>query len=303
MASRFTVSPSPPSFFAYVDGTGHFLLPRLFVMRAPFGSLEAPNRAMPFRKFRSVLRVNAALPRPHSAMILCFRRAQVMSVHRILGLAFVVAIIFVARKIAYPSGSALSYRIFDGFYWLSVSYVPSYFVYLLVVYLPRRRAQKNLSVFVANRTAMLVGDGEAIYSELSKAANHTSIATPSADDFKTICGQIHPAANSPLLRRIQPLEYANWIEFLLERKARSERAIDLLLRYMLYLEPGHVRLITEIKDCVLFMMLDGVARLPFGNQDMSFFSSALFGYYNLTRELAAYSDKHMRGVAWSKRRQ
>jgi hypothetical protein len=101
--------------------------------------------------------------------------ARAMSVNRILCLVFVVAIIVVAGKIAYPSGNALSYRVFDGFYWLSVSYLPSYFVYLLVVYLPRRREQKNLSVFVANQTAMLIGDGQAIHAELSKAAKHTSI--------------------------------------------------------------------------------------------------------------------------------
>jgi hypothetical protein len=99
------------------------------------------------------------------------------------------------------------------------------------------------------------------------------------------------------------MEYANWIEFLLERKARSERAIDLLLRFMLYLESEHVRLITEIKECALFLQLESVARYPVSNKDMSFLSSALFRYYNLTRELAAYSDKHMKRVAWSKRRQ
>lgn len=226
-----------------------------------------------------------------------------MSVNRILCFAFVIAIIVVAARIAYPPHNALSYRVFEVLYWLSVSYVPSYFVYLLVVYLPRRRDQRNLSVFVANQTAMLIGDGQAVHAALSKAANHISTAIPSADDFKTICAQIDPVASAPLLKNIQPLEYANWIEFLSERKARSERAIDLLLRYMLYLESEHVRLVTEIKDCVLFMMLDGLARHPLSNKDMSFLASALFSYYNLTRELEAYSETHMKGIAWSKRRQ
>lgn len=126
-----------------------------------------------------------------------------MNLNRILFLAFVAATIIVLAKVAYPSGIGQSYRIFDGLYWLSVSYVPSYFVYLLVVYLPRRRDQKTLSVFVANQTSILIGDGQAVYAELSKAANHTSAATPSAEDFKTICSRIDPAANAPLLKAIQ----------------------------------------------------------------------------------------------------
>lgn len=99
------------------------------------------------------------------------------------------------------------------------------------------------------------------------------------------------------------MEYANWIEFLLDRKARSQRAIESLLRYMLYLESEHVRLVTEINYCVLFMILDSVTPHPLSNKDMAFLASAGFRYYNLTRELAAYSDMHMKGVAWSERRQ
>lgn len=226
-----------------------------------------------------------------------------LTINRSLGIAFALAAAIVALKIAYPSGESICSRVFDGLYWLSVSYVPSFFVYLFVVYLPRRRDQKTLSVFIANQTAMLIGDGQAILSELSKAASHSAATPPSEEDFKIICTSINPAGNAPLLKRLQPMEHANWIEFLLERKARSERAIDLLLRYILYLESEHVRLITEIKGCVLFMMLDSVARHPLSNKDMSFLAGALTGHYALTRELAIYSDKHLKGVAWSKRRQ
>ena len=177
---------------------------------------------------------------------------------RILFLAFALATIVLIGKIVYPSGANLWYRAFDGVYWLSVSYIPSYFVYLLIVYLPRRRDQKNLSVFVANQTSMLIGDGQAILAELEKAAGHTSSTPPTAGDFKTICERIDPTSDAPLLKQFLPPVYANWYEFLLERKARSERCVDLLLRYILYLKSEHVCLVTEIKDCVLFMMLDSV---------------------------------------------
>jgi len=191
---------------------------------------------------------------------------------------------------------------FDFLYWLSVSYVPSYLVYLFVVYLPRRKDQRALSVFVANQTAMIGGDGQAILNELSKAAGHSVEGTPTIEDFKIICSQINPSGNAPILKRIQPLEHGTWIDYLLDRKARSERAVDLLLRYVLYLESEHVRLITEIRGCVLFMVLDGMAGQSLSNSDMSFLATALYRHNTLTRELSNYADKHMKGLAWSKRR-
>lgn len=225
-----------------------------------------------------------------------------MTVNTKLSIAFAVSITFVILKIIFPSGYTLSYRIFDALYWLSVSYIPAYFVYLFVVYIPRRRDQKTLSIFVANRTAMLIGDGQAILHELSKAANHSVDTTPSAEDFNKICSNINPNDRAPLLKRFYPREYANWVEFLHFHKSRSERTIELLLHYIPYLESEHIRLITEINGCTLFSVLDNLIGKKLSNKDMSFLSNNLYSYYSLTRELAAYSDKHMKGFAWSKPR-
>ena len=222
-----------------------------------------------------------------------------MNINKNLGIALIIALFIVVEKIfVTPSGDVL-YRAFEVAFWISVSYVPGYFVYLFVVDFPRKRDQKNLSVFVANQTSILYGDAQVVLSELSKAADHPVGVMPSAEDFDIICKKISPHDKAPIFRKWNPSEHANWIEFLHERKERSEKAVDILLRYMLYLETEHVRLLTEIKGCTLFLFLDNISRLPLSNKDMSYLSSALFEYYKLIHDLAEYSDKHMKVVAWS----
>jgi hypothetical protein len=229
-----------------------------------------------------------------------------MNFNRMLFFTFLLALVIVFLKVPFPqifdTNNRVWYRILDALYWLAVSYLPAYLVYLFVDYLPKQRDLSRLSVFIANQTAMVIGDGQYIFTELSKAANQMDISVPSAQDFNNICININPNDNAPLLKHFPPPIYANWIEFLQMRKARSERDIDLLLRYMPYLDAEHIRLLTEINGSVLFVMLDSINQHPIKNNDLSFLSQPLFGYYSLTRELANYSDKYMKGIAWSKPR-
>jgi hypothetical protein len=210
--------------------------------------------------------------------------------------------IVVGAKVAWPTGSSIGYRMFDALYWLCVSFIPGYFVYVLVIYLPRKRDQRALAVFISNYSSRLVGDARSILSELEKASGYKINNTPTLEDFKKLCERIKPLSAAPLIKSFPPPIYANWYEFLNHYMYRSERSTDLLLRYMLYMEAEHVRLVTEIKDCVLFMLIRATYNLPKSDIDLSFFSDALFGYYKLTSELSVYCATHLKGMAWSKPR-
>ena len=220
-----------------------------------------------------------------------------MNINKGLSLALVASVAIVILKIEFPSGTSIYYRIFEAAYWFSVSYVPGFLVYIFIVYLPRKRDQKALSVFIADQTAMLFGDLQVLVNELSKAANHPIGAKPTAEDFNIICSKINPNDKAPVLKKWNPLEHENWLEFLYDRKERAEKTIDLLLRYMLYLEAEHIHLITEIKGCTFFILLDNVSRFPITNEDIGFLASSLSDYYALIHDLAEYSDKHRKVAA------
>lgn len=223
-------------------------------------------------------------------------------INRLLLCVFVFAIVVISVKVLYPSGQTISYRIFDGIYGICVSYVPSYFVYILAVYLPRKRDQNNISVFVANHNTIIWGDAQAILNEAAKQAGIDLPQEITVETVDAIFALIDPRAQAPMIKPDYPFARANWLEFLYERRLRSGKNIDLLLGYMMYLESEHVKLLTEIRNSIYFMQLDSVARLGAGNKDFSFMATSFTSYYDIALELSRYNEQHFKGVAWSSRR-
>jgi hypothetical protein len=214
---------------------------------------------------------------------------------------FVALSLFIAR-IRYPSGASLGYRIFEVLFWLAASYIPGYIIFALVTDLPRNQDLKNIRPFLANQTAILIGDGRAVIAELKKAAGYEGTDPPTKEDIVEICKRINPSGQAPLVLRGSPqLKYATWIEFLRDRRHRSAQAINKLFRYMTFLDSEHIRLITKIDNSFLFFILDTMPR-GVSNTDLTFLAYELFSYYRLTRQLQQYADRHFKGLAWSESR-
>jgi hypothetical protein len=72
---------------------------------------------------------------------------------------------------------------------------------------------------------------------------------------------------------------------------------------MTYLDSEHVLLITNIDYSTYFRMLDMYVGLrasePIRSTDLTFLANPLFRYYQLTRQLQQYADRHLTGLAWS----
>jgi hypothetical protein len=143
-------------------------------------------------------------------------------------LMFFVAFGLLVAKVCYSSGASLSYRIFEGTYWVAASYIPAYLMFALTADLPRNRDLKNTRPFLASPTAMLAGGAQAVLAALAEAAGHKVADPPTQKDFDEICKHINSLGLAPLLKRSQPREYATWIEFLFYRRQRSARAIEKL---------------------------------------------------------------------------
>jgi hypothetical protein len=222
-------------------------------------------------------------------------------------LLFFVALSLLVARIRDPSGGRLGSRIFEVLCWLAASYIPGYIIFALVTDLPRNQDLKTIRPFLASQTAMLAGGGQGAFPELKKAAGYEAADPLTKEDFVEICKRINPSGPAPMVRRLQPLEYATWIEFLIYHRFRSAQAIEKLFRYMTFLDSEHIRLITQIDNSTLFAQLDelrGVqlAGVPIDNTDLTFLAEPLFRYDRLTRQLHQYADRHLKGLAWSEPR-
>ena len=82
------------------------------------------------------------------------------------------------------------------------------------MYLLRSKDQKTLSVFIANQTAMIIGDGQ-----LSKASRHSVDGYRSSKISRSSVAVINPSGTALIFRRTLPLENGTWIDYLLDRKA------------------------------------------------------------------------------------
>jgi hypothetical protein len=154
---------------------------------------------------------------------------------------------------------------------------------------------------------MLAGGGQGVLAELKKAAGYEAADPPTKEDFVEICKRINPLGPAPMVRRIRPIEYATWIEFLIYHRLRSAQAIEKLFRYMTFLDSEHIRLIIKIDDSMLFAELDEHRMfhqrgVPVRYTDLTFLAESLFRYYGLTRQLQQYADRHLKGLAWSEHR-
>jgi len=180
---------------------------------------------------------------------------------------------------------------FEALYWLCVGYIPSFITYLFVSWLP----QKRMRSVVATYSMQVVGTADAILRALRSAANVAATEAPTQEEYERLC-----ASECPL--QAAPQFMGTWLEYLSLEKARSQQAHRQLLTVGTYVEAAHLKLLIEIDDCVLFMMLDALGRSPPSNPNLAFLARNLSHHYDATRDLKRYVEANMPGSAWPVRR-
>lgn len=100
---------------------------------------------------------------------------------------------------------------------------------------------------------------------------------------------INPHSESPLL--FSDLgRYANWPEFISYRNKRAKSSCRKLLDHLPYLDSKLDSLVADIDDCSLFIQVEMILNTPFNNEDMTFFTSTLHKYVELSSNLNTYIE-------------
>jgi hypothetical protein len=179
-------------------------------------------------------------------------------------------------------------------YNLCLSYASAFVFYFFVVYLKEQKDRNNLYGYIGQKTLMVIGSAKSLINSMAQATNTTlNGAFPTAQELTTLCTGINPNSSAPLvLGRVG--NNANWIQYLVYFKLRSETAIARIFSKMQYLDSDFVKILSKIEDCSHFNTLPIiVGTMPIGNTNMTAFQSELSNYFELIKELEVYYNEKL----------
>lgn len=179
---------------------------------------------------------------------------------------------------------------------LSLAYISSVIFYWIVVSIPEKRKKHDIYDNIFRVTGNVIGDCEGLIHELIKASGVTpkDLKNITKEDFELILQKIHPYADVPLVNQHLgngKFIYAKWVEYFNYQRNRSLNAINnKIFIYIIYLETDYVKLITKVKDCSYFFVVQSINNSQMSNTDMTFLSDDLFEYYSQLKALKQYAD-------------
>jgi hypothetical protein len=198
-----------------------------------------------------------------------------------------------------PAFANWFYKLGRTFNNLSLAYISSVIFYWIVVSIPEKRKKRDIYDNIYRVTGNVIGDCEGLIHDLIKASGVTpsDLKNITREDFELILQKIHPYADAPLINQHlgnEELVYAKWFEYLNYKRNRSINAINnKLLNYIIYLETDYVKIITKVRDCSYFSLVQSMNNIQMSNTDMTFLSHALFDYYSQLKALKKYADLNL----------
>lgn len=175
--------------------------------------------------------------------------------------------------------------------WVSLSYVTSFIFYVLTLYLPQRKNQKNIHRVIVPYLQKVVNDTRSVsYSFLAASGHASDVGNLSEADFHEIFKRIKP---SDPHTRLDFLGFVNWLDYLVQQKGRVVRTLDRILTYEHYLDTDFILQIETIQNCTLFEVIDYIEKKSPDQEDLSFLASAYYGCYVEVRKLETYLHKYM----------
>jgi hypothetical protein len=180
---------------------------------------------------------------------------------------------------------------------LSFAYIGSFVFYLLVTHQKSFFDKLKVNSFIEARVRNVIGCGTGMLNTLSNAAGVNLAGTwPTNEELHTICTNINPQGNSPMLAAINGPP-ASWLLFLKNQKDRNDKFSKDVLNLMPYLDASLVRIITNVNNCTFFseieMLNSLVKQAPLANQNLTSLENNFAKYLQLIKQLEDYRSKKL----------
>ena len=174
--------------------------------------------------------------------------------------------------------------------WTSLSYVTSFVFYVLTIYLPQRRNQKNIQRVVVPYLQAIINDIKGVFYSFLAASREKCDTTDIREaDFEKVFRIINPKDKSI---RLEFLGFVSWFQYLGNQKTRIQRSMDRILTYEHYLDTDFILILEKIHNSAFFEILDFIEKEPVDHENFGFLTAAYSQSYRLADQLEAYLKKY-----------
>ncbi|HET9870904.1 MAG TPA: hypothetical protein VFR02_10475 [bacterium] len=165
---------------------------------------------------------------------------------------------------------------------LSLTYIASFFFYVLTIYYPDRRNQRNMSRVVVPYLKEIVTQVKQVFDLARAGSTHAcSLENPTDDDFFAVFGKIRPGDGSA---RLGFIGFDRWHDYLQHQRGRIERNLDKILVYEHFLETDFILELEKVRNSAFLEGLALADRQPDKHRDYAHLADP---YFQCFRQMAA----------------
>ncbi len=191
-------------------------------------------------------------------------------------------------------------------YSLGTNYLVSAIFYFIVVYLPEKRKQKDVSPYIFDKIENLIFSMYAVNSNIiNTSGKGYSFKTLKEDELTEACKAINPKEHKSF--------FHNGITNIFEHHfgykcyndwSRIISSIEELFRFLPYMDTGLVYYLNQIRQCPLGITISSLKDFQeFKNENMEVYAKDFYQLYILTKNLRDYYviefKKEFRNDPWA----
>jgi hypothetical protein len=196
-----------------------------------------------------------------------------------------LVLLLILALLAYPAAKGNEFWV-----WSSLSYVTSFVFYVLTIYLPQRKNQKNIHRVILPYLQSIINDIKSIFYAFL-AASHEKCDTSFIQDadIEKVFKIINPQEKST---RLEFLGFLGWFQYLQNQKTRIKRSMERILTYEHYLDTDFIFILEGIHNSAFFEILDFIENQPITHTDFGFLTDAYAKSHQQADQLEAFLKKY-----------
>jgi len=166
---------------------------------------------------------------------------------------------------------------------LSLTYMASFFFYVLTIYYPDRVNQRNMSRVVVPYLKEIITQTKQIFDLARAGSDHAcSLDHPTDDDFFQIFHKIRPQEGSA---RLSFLGFDRWHDYLQHQRERIERNLNKILVYEHFLDTDFILELEKVRHSAFLEGLAQAERQPGKHEHYAYLADPYFRCFSQMEQL------------------